>query len=497
MLESESRLRNELEHAEFESVLNALSRSPRLCDFFRFLCGHYFSGNAAAPTEYDIATAVFGRSSSTFDASQDAIVRVEAHRLRKKLQEYYASEGSTHRLRISLPNGSYVPCFEEVAISAEPEPAPPQPAEPEAHESPVSRARLRLAWILLPVAALIALGFVWQARIRTHAVPVRAAAPAPTPMPDGPPQLPLRLLAGYDGPSIADSAGMRWDSDRYVKGGSAVSVNFPHALRTSDPFLFQHARTGQFFYDIPLPNGVYELHFYFITADPKTETLSTFTVSANSHQLLHGFDINSDALGENIADERVFRDIHPDTDGYLHIAFTGERAGATLSALEVYPGNPNRQRPIRITMRPGPVIDSKGQFWHPDTYFLNGQQSEQAALVTGTTDPDVFAFERFGHFTYSIPVDSRDRYTLILHFAEFYYGVKTPGGAGERLFRVLCNGSTLLDDFDLYKEAGSLHPLTRTFEHLQPSAQGKLNLTFEPILNNATISGIEVLDEAH
>jgi hypothetical protein len=60
----------------------------------------------------------------------------------------------------------------------------------------------------------------------------------------------------------------------------------------------------------------------------------------------------------------------------------------------------------------------------------------------------------------------------------------------------MCNGETLLDNFDIYKEAGSLHALTKTFYHLKASAQGKLNLTFEPNVNNATISGIEVLDES-
>jgi hypothetical protein len=64
------------------------------------------------------------------------------------------------------------------------------------------------------------------------------------------------------------------------------------------------------------------------------------------------------------------------------------------------------------------------------------------------------------------------------------------------VFRVLCNGNTLLDNFDIYKEAGSLHVLTKTFYHLKPSAQGKLNITFEPIQNHATVSGIEVLDES-
>jgi len=90
-----------------------------------------------------------------------------------------------------------------------------------------------------------------------------------------------------------------------------------------------------------------------------------------------------------------------------------------------------------------------------------------------------------------------DRYTLILHFAESYFGSQAGGGgAGSRVFRVMCNGEILLDNFDVYKEAGSLHMLTKTFYHLRPSAQGKLNITFEPVVNNATVSGIEVLDES-
>jgi hypothetical protein len=86
---------------------------------------------------------------------------------------------------------------------------------------------------------------------------------------------------------------------------------------------------------------------------------------------------------------------------------------------------------------------------------------------------------------------------VVLHFAEFYFGPHASGigGVGNRLFRVLCNGVTVLDDFDIYKEAGSLHELTKTFNHVKPTAQGKINLTFEPVVNNATVSGIEVIDE--
>jgi hypothetical protein len=269
--------------------------------------------------------------------------------------------------------------------------------------------------------------------------------------------------------------------------------------RTSDPMLFKHWRSGDFFYDIQLRPGVYELHLYFVAVEPASSDFSTFTVYVNGNTVLPAFDVRSDALGANIADERVFRDVSPASNGFLHLGFTSERAPATLSAIEILPGTPRRQLPIRLVMQPRSFTDHNGQFWHPDDDFLDGYTSKNGSRITGTSDPDLFAEERYGHFTYAIPVDTRDRYTLILHFAEFYFGSSASGGVGgegRRVFRVLCNGNTLLDNFDIYKEAGSLHALTKTFSHLKPSAQGKLNITFEPIANYATVSGIEVLDES-
>jgi hypothetical protein len=269
--------------------------------------------------------------------------------------------------------------------------------------------------------------------------------------------------------------------------------------RTSDPQLFKQWRSGDFQYDIPLATGVYELHLYFISSDPSYQKTSTFDVSINGSVALTSFDVNSDAMGANIADERIIRDVSPSTDGYLHLGFSGASGAPALNALEVLPGLRHRQLPIRILTQTIPFRDHKGQVWNPDTYFMNGRLNTDLPAISGDPDPDLFAEERFGHFNYAIPVDPRGRYTLVLHFAEFYFGSAAAGqgGVGSRVFRVICNGNTLLDDFDIYKEAGALHAVVKTFHHLKPTAQGKLNLTFEPIENNATISGIEVLDESN
>ncbi len=268
--------------------------------------------------------------------------------------------------------------------------------------------------------------------------------------------------------------------------------------RTSDQFLFDHSRTGDFTYSIPLKPGSYELHLFFSTPVQAAEFIFTFYVAINGEYVLGAFDINADALGANIADERVFRDVSPDKDGYLRISFAGGTGPPSLNALEILPGLPHAQLPIRLIMQTTPVTDHSGRVWHPDDYFMNGRLSTEEHPLKDSPDPDLFSGERYGHFTYAIPVDTRGRYTLVLHFAEFYFGSGAPGngGIGSRIFKVMCNGETLLDNFDILKEAGSLRELTKTFRHLKPTAQGKLNLTFEPIVNNATISGIEVLDES-
>jgi hypothetical protein len=85
-------------------------RAPRLEKFFRYICDLHFDGRADEIKEYSIALEALGRSAD-FDPKKDSIVRVEALRLRKRLEDYYRGAGVSDPVRIVIPNGQYRPQF--------------------------------------------------------------------------------------------------------------------------------------------------------------------------------------------------------------------------------------------------------------------------------------------------------------------------------------------------------------------------------------------------
>jgi hypothetical protein len=318
-----------------------------------------------------------------------------------------------------------------------------------------------------------------------------------TPVPEGA-NTEVHLLAGYSGGEVIDNSGTRWTPDRYYAAGGTWSRSAGFIRGTSRPFLFANWRNGEFGYNIPMAPGSYELRLFLASPERAgDEKIGGFNVALNGQPLLHSYDVIMSANGADFADEQVFRDVSPDPEGYVRLWFSNLTGSPMLNALELTPGTPGRLKPIRLTMQSTSYVDHEGRAWRADDYYFNGFRSAERRRVSGTKDPDVFGAERFGHFSYAIPVDRRGRYTVVLHFAEFYYGPSLPGGGGvgSRIFHVFCNGQTLLRDFDIYKEAGSLTVLSKTFQHIQPSTFGKINLKFEPVINNATVSAIEVLEE--
>jgi len=83
---------------DVRAALGRLSTSPlfagaeRMRRFLQLVVEETLAGNAGSLKEYRIGVDVFDRG-QTFDPRTDTIVRVEARRLRQKLEEYYAGTG--------------------------------------------------------------------------------------------------------------------------------------------------------------------------------------------------------------------------------------------------------------------------------------------------------------------------------------------------------------------------------------------------------------------
>jgi len=99
--------------AQLDLILRsrAFIQSHRIRRFLQFVVEESLLGQPHRLKEYLIGLEVFDRREA-FDPRVDSIVRVEARRLRYKIEEYYRTEGREDTVRIVLRKGSYVPIFE-------------------------------------------------------------------------------------------------------------------------------------------------------------------------------------------------------------------------------------------------------------------------------------------------------------------------------------------------------------------------------------------------
>lgn len=95
-----------------------MRKSPKLQAFLTYVVDETLAGRGERLKAYSIAIAALGKHTA-FDPALDPIVRVEASRLRRALNAYYASDGKDDQLRITMPTGSYRPIFERSSPPAD------------------------------------------------------------------------------------------------------------------------------------------------------------------------------------------------------------------------------------------------------------------------------------------------------------------------------------------------------------------------------------------
>ena len=147
------------EHLKEVIANPAFAGSRRAQDFLQLIVEHALAGRYDNLRERMIGAEMFGRPVD-YDTANDAVVRVKATEVRKKLAQYYLGLETKPAVRIEIPAGSYVPKFHWKTVEALTEgisATPPATADsPAAKEIALGQGRFfRDRWTVLAAVLVL------------------------------------------------------------------------------------------------------------------------------------------------------------------------------------------------------------------------------------------------------------------------------------------------------------------------------------------------------
>jgi hypothetical protein len=153
-----------------------LSKSARLRDMFLYLCERVLDHSVEVIHEHEVGHKVFGRPLD-YDTNADNIVRVHASTLRKRIEQYFANEGSHEPVLIDIPRGNYAPVFRKRPAAPLPTAFPPEalPVSPVDSTSPTN---WKLGLLIGLSVLLFCSTLFLLLRVRTLVAVKPAASPA-------------------------------------------------------------------------------------------------------------------------------------------------------------------------------------------------------------------------------------------------------------------------------------------------------------------------------
>jgi hypothetical protein len=168
-------LRAQAERIRASGLLGRSSLMQRLFDFL-LTC----SLADKAPKEIEVAMDAFGKGAD-FDVSQDAMVRVYVHKLRRKLEEFYAGAGAGEPNHLSIPKGEYrfvVEPTHAAPVATAPAPPPPDvpPVTPAAGSLRRNGLLIGLILSLIINAAVLLTAYMRPSEPRDELAEVRGSA---------------------------------------------------------------------------------------------------------------------------------------------------------------------------------------------------------------------------------------------------------------------------------------------------------------------------------
>lgn len=153
----------------------------------------------------------------------------------------------------------------------------------------------------------------------------------------------------------------------------------------------------------------------------------------------------------------------------------------------------------------GPAVDSASVGipvdgplgWCADAWFESGStfSASSGLSIAMTGDDELYRSERNGGngtpsaFGYEVPLDP-GLYRVTLRFAEIFWGVQGPGGAGRRVFDVSLEGEVVLDDYDIFADVGAATAVRKDFA--VAVVDGVLDIDFVGVVDQPKLSAYEV-----
>lgn len=302
----------------------------------------------------------------------------------------------------------------------------------------------------------------------------------------------IRINAGTE--DEATDEGITFIGDTYFTASSVGPVVTNPISGTFNDALYQSERISNinldpFGYAIPVPsNGTYSVSLHFAEIAFESNGQRVFDVLVEGTTVLNDYDIHAAASGANTAVVENILNVDVN-DGVLDIEFVAVTERAKISGIEVFGATSDVSIPFAVNAG-GPDYTGTDFNWAEDdgTYFLEGTPFTQEVTVTGTTDEDLFKSERFANtLRFHVPGMEPGIYAIELYFAETFHTA-----SDQRVFDVAIEGTTVLDDYDIFDAAGGGDiAIVETFDDVSVT-DGILNITLTRSTGSATINAIAI-----
>jgi len=237
-------------HLDRITASRQFAESDRLCRFLRFTVESKLRAQDGRVKEYEVGREVFDRRDD-YDPRLDPIVRVEARRLRAKLEEYYEGPGRDEQLRLDYQKGSYLPTFRKAT-----------------QKSLLSDLTARKSWLVFGAIAVLA---VIAASIYFATRPPRGGMVA---------AVPVQWIDSSPGAASRAELGL-------AEAINSVLANRQAARVLAWPLILQHANDHKPMQALAAGMGVSKLVLVAAHDVPGEKRITVFLVDAATGQKLH------------------------------------------------------------------------------------------------------------------------------------------------------------------------------------------------------------------